>query len=181
MKYLSKRIQHFPVDLKQVSIHRADSSKGFTLVEVMVSMIMTITFLMVTMQILLSAALLRAKATEYNDAYNWIQEDFEQVLTKAKAYEMQAFPYSAQCNGRTLAQDFIADSSQGLGGGTQSLGTRSFGGSTFNLTREASNQGTIDPSRLLNINYSIAHPNGKVILELDTKVLIYADFNCPKS
>ena len=155
--------------------------EGFTLVEVLVSMIMTVTFVMVTMQVFLSAAFLRAKAAEFNDAYNWIQEDFEQVLTQAKSYEMNTLPFSTQCNAGTLASSFVSDSSVGLGGSIVTLGTKQFSGSSYQLIRTATNVGTLDPSRLVNVNYAVQSPTtSKVILDIDTKVLIYAAFNCPR-
>ena len=51
-------------------IQDQSQTQGFTLVEVMVSMIMTLTFVIVTMQLFVTAAFLRAKAVEFNDAYN---------------------------------------------------------------------------------------------------------------
>ncbi|NJN24317.1 MAG: prepilin-type cleavage/methylation domain-containing protein [Acaryochloridaceae cyanobacterium RL_2_7] len=141
---------------------------------------MTVTFVMVTMQIFLSAAFLRAKAAEFNDAYNWIQEDFEQVLTQAKSYEMGVAPFSGRCSTGTLASGFVNDAGAGLGGATVNLGTKDFGGGTYQLVRTATNVGTLDPTRLVNVNYLVRGANGgKVILNLDTKVLIYSAFNCP--
>ena len=155
-------------------------AKGFTLVEVLVSMIIAMAFLIVTMQIFVSAAYLRARANQFNDSYNWIQEDFEQVLTKAKSYEMQASPYSAQCNTGTLASGFIADANIGLDGANANLGTRQFGGKTFQLLRTASNIGTLDETRLVTVNYTLTDSvTGDTLLDIDTKVTIYAAFNCP--
>lgn len=159
-----------------------ETSAGFTLVEIIVSMVLTLIFLSVTMQIFISAAYLRAKANEYSDAHNWIQEDFEQILTKAKRYEMQAIPYSSHCGAGTLASSFITDDTEGLGGQTTQLGARNLGGQTLRLTRKATNVGTLDESRLLTVNYKITRSgSGETVVDIDTKVTIYAAFNCPSS
>ena len=160
------------------------SSRGFSLVEVLVSMMITTTFLMITLQLMLSAAVLRAKATEYNDAYNWIQEDFEQILTKAQSYEIQAQPFSTLCNptnaSNGLAANFVGDAEEGLGGASVNLGQRSFGGKTFSLRRIADYQNTLEPNRLISLKYVISNVDGnQTILELDTRVIVYSAFNCP--
>ena len=155
-------------------------STGFTLVEVIVGMMITLIFLTVTMQIFVSAAYLRAKAREYDEIYNWVQEDFEQILTKAKTYEMQTIPHSSFCATGQLASSFISDAAQGLGGNTADLGERTFGTRTMQLSRTASHTGTLDPSRLLDVTYQITQVGtGESILEIETKVAIYAAFNCP--
>ncbi|MGB7417382.1 MAG: prepilin-type cleavage/methylation domain-containing protein [Thermosynechococcaceae cyanobacterium] len=136
------------------------------------------------MNIMLTAAFLRAKAVEYNEVYNWIQEDFEQVLTKAKVYEMEAQPYSTLCaatnpaNG--LAASFITSTVGGLGGSSTSLGQRSFGEKTLSLTRTASYAESRAPKKLLTVNYAVL-PIGsnQTVFEIETKVVMYAAFNCP--
>ncbi|MCM1983073.1 PilW family protein [Lyngbya confervoides] len=175
----------FPRESPQAKVQIGPAgNQGFSLVEVMVSMIITLSFLMITLQIFLSAAYLRARSTEYNETYNWIQEDFEQVLTKAKAYQVQVKPYSSQCGAANpdngLAAGFIADSADGLGGSSATLGTRTYGGKNLELRRTASYNDTLDPNRLIKLQYAIVPPGGSPpVLELETKVVIYAAFNCP--
>ena len=157
---------------------------GFTLVEVMVSMIIVTTFLVVTMQIFLSAAVLRAKASEYNEAYNWIQEDYEKILTKAQTYEMHAQPYSTLCNplnpDHGLAASFVGHQTQGLGGASVNLDPRAFGGQTFSLVRTADYARTVEPNRLIALTYELVNVStNQTVLEMETKVMIYAAFNCP--
>ena len=169
-------LQQFPKTQDQ------PQTEGFTLVEVMVSMIMTLTFVIVTMQLFVTAAFLRAKAAEFNDAYNWIQEDFEQALTQARTYEINAVPFSTRCETGTLASEFINDPLNGLGGANVTLGTREFGGQRYELVRSATHLGTLDSTQLVAMKYQVQTPvQARVILDIDTQVLIYAALKCPKS
>ncbi len=161
-----------------------NSNQGFTLVEALVSMLLTATYLGITMNIMVAAAFLRAKATEYNEVYNWIQDDFEQVVSKAKSYESQALPYSTLCNptnfSNGLTANFIADNNNGLGGENINLGNRSYGTQTFSLSRSASPENNYDPNRLMKIKYTITDTGkNKKIIEIDTKVILSSGFNCP--
>lgn len=154
---------------------------GFTLVEVLVGMMISMIFLSITMQIFVAAAFLRAQSTKYNDAYNWVQEDFEQLLSKAQNYQLAASPYPAQCDAETpddgLAASFLQDVMEGE---TVNFGPRDFGGKSFMLTRMGDYSQTTSPDRLLNIRYSITPVNGGPdFFSLDTKVVLYAAFKCP--
>ena len=156
-------------------------TQGFTLVEVLVSMIITLTFLMVTLQIFMAAAYLRAKTVEYDTMYDWVQEDFEQILSKAKSYEREILPFSPRCHSNTLASSFITDRTNGLGGANSDLGSRVFHSQTYALQRTVTTSGT-DPSRLLNIHYDVTLADkNDTLLSIDTRVSIIAAFNCPMS
>jgi prepilin-type N-terminal cleavage/methylation domain-containing protein len=157
--------------------------RGFSLVEVLVALMVAMIFVTVTLQMFVSAAFLRAKGDQYDQAYNWIQEDHERVFVKANQYEASAVPASTLCaatnpdNG--LAAGFLNDSNLGLGGRTAVIGTRTFGGSTFTLTREADYVSSADPYKLLEINYTVTPSNGgPAIAQINTEVAIYAGFKC---
>ena len=175
----SRRSSSDPVD---ASSQR--QAEGFTLVEVLVGMMLSLIFMSISMHIFVSSAFLRSQSTKYNDAYNWVQEDFEQVLSKAQTFQLNATPYPSQCDATTanagLAASFLGDGTNGLGGTSVNLGQRTFGGATFVLTRTGDYNSTRDPYRLLNVNYTVTPVGGGAsILDLDTKVLIYSSFNCP--
>jgi Tfp pilus assembly protein PilV len=160
------------------------NGSGFTLTEVLVAMMLSMIFVMITMQMFVSAAFFRAKSSQYNFAYNWMQEDFEEVLNKANRYEMAATPYSSYCNASDasngLAAQFVNDASSGLGGNSVSLGTRNLGGIEYTMTRSGNYASTSDPQKLLQVSYSVAPAGGGArVAELDAEVLIYAGFRCP--
>ncbi len=160
------------------------SQRGFSLVEVLVALMTTMIFVTVTLQMFVSAAFLRSKGDQYDQAYNWIQEDHERVFAKANQYEASAVPASTLCaatnpnNG--LAASFLNDSTLGLGGKTAIIGTKTFGGNTFTLTREADYALSVDPYKLLEINYTVTPSNGgAAVAQINTEIAIYAGFKCP--
>jgi prepilin-type N-terminal cleavage/methylation domain-containing protein len=164
--------------------HSVVTDTGFTLTEVLVAMMLSMIFLSITMQLFVAAAFFRARSTQYNYAYNWMQEDFEEVLNKANQYEMAVTPYSTHCNATNasdgLAASFLNDTVSGLGGSSVSLGTRNLGGLSYTMTRTGSYTSTRDPQKLIQVSYTVRPTGGgEVVAELDTEVLIYAGFKCP--
>jgi prepilin-type N-terminal cleavage/methylation domain-containing protein len=159
-------------------------SKGFTLVEVMVALMVAAIFVAVTMQALVSAAFFRARAEQFDEAANWIQEDLEAVINRAGQYEMSAMPYSTRCvipptsavNG--VAAGFLSDAT-GLGGTSTALGPKSFGGKSFTLLRTATTA-TADPYRLLQLTYTVTpEEGGPAVATITTEVIPYAVLKCP--
>jgi len=57
--------------------------QGFTLVEVLVAILITTLFVGVAMQSMVIAAVFKARAKQYTEATNWIQEDLENVKIQA--------------------------------------------------------------------------------------------------
>lgn len=68
--------------------------QGFTLVEVLVSIIIVTIFVAVSMQAMVIAAVFKVRAKQYSEATTWIQEDMENVKYRA-----------AQVNYTTLKTD----------------------------------------------------------------------------
>ena len=159
------------------------SQRGFSLVEVLVALMTAMIFVTVTMQMFVSAAFLRSKGDQYDQAYNWIQEDHEKVFAMANQYEASAVPASALCGATNpangLAASFISDATLGLGGQTAVIGTRTFGGNSFTLTRTADYALSADPYKLLEINYTVTPASGgAAVAQINTEVAIYAGFKC---
>jgi prepilin-type N-terminal cleavage/methylation domain-containing protein len=161
-----------------------EPSRGFTLVEVMVALMVAAIFVTVTMQALVSAAFFRARAEQFDEAVNWIQEDLEAVINRAGQYEMSATPYSTRCvtsptpavNG--VAAGFLNDTT-GLGGTSATLGPRSVGGKSFTLLRTATTA-TADPYRLLQLTYTVTpEQGGPAVATITTEVIPYAVLKCP--
>jgi prepilin-type N-terminal cleavage/methylation domain-containing protein len=157
---------------------------GFSLVEVLVSLIILSIFIGLSMQAFMVAVILKARAEQKDEATNWVQEDLELVKYQAKEYEKNAYPYSAKCNATNttngLAASFLNDSVAGLGGASQTIGPKTFGGVPFVMTRTASYADSVDPFKLLQITYQVkSQTNGNNILTISTETIIDAALKCP--
>ena len=154
---------------------------GFTLIEAMVAMLVAAIFVSITMQALVTAAAFRSRATQYDEAVSWIQEDLEGVLEQAKLYEMNAYPYSSRC-GSLIASDGLAAGfmNDRLGSDIATLGSKSFGGETFKLTRVADYTASSDPFGLLQVTYYVEpEDGGEVVATVSTEIVPHAVLNCP--
>jgi prepilin-type N-terminal cleavage/methylation domain-containing protein len=155
------------------------SETGFTLAEVLISLLIVSIFVMVTLEALMLAAIFKTRAEQYDQAYTWIQEDLELVKFKASEYEKDAFP-PARCSATDpsngLAAGFLSD----IGGSPQVMGPRLLGGKNLILTRTAVYATSADPFKLLQINYAVTpQDGGTAIATLYTEVLPHAALKCP--
>jgi prepilin-type N-terminal cleavage/methylation domain-containing protein len=160
------------------------SRQGFTIIEVLVALMVAMIFITVTLQMFVAAAYFRSKGDQYNQAFNWIQEDYETVFNRASEYENNVEPASTLCaatnpaNG--LAANFVSDATRGLGGATTTIGPRTFSGRLFLLTRTGDYTNSANPYKLLKLNYTVTEANGgAAIANINTEVAIYAGFKCP--
>ncbi|WP_353931320.1 prepilin-type N-terminal cleavage/methylation domain-containing protein [Okeanomitos corallinicola TIOX110] len=77
---------------------------GFSLLEVLVSIIVVTFFTAAAMQMMVISATFKAKAKVYTTASNLIQEDLERIRNKASEYEFpQAIVTTADVNGLLIA------------------------------------------------------------------------------
>jgi prepilin-type N-terminal cleavage/methylation domain-containing protein len=175
--------------LRAILMHRAPATlsrsawkhppQGFSLVEVMVAIMIALIFVSITMQVLVSAAVFRMRADQFDGAVNWIQEDLETVIGKAGRYED-----STKCNAINsadgLAAGFINDTAQGLGGASATFGPKQIGDKSLVLTRNAAYLSSADPLRLVQLTYTVAPQGGSDILaSMKTEVVPYAVLRCP--
>ena len=157
--------------------------RGFTLLEVLVSMLIIVIFIGITMHLMVVASIFKARAEQYDRAVVWIQEDLEQAIAIAQQYEQNATPYSLRCNA-TIASSGLAagllNDPTGIGGTPKNFGTRVFGGTTFTMTRTADYANSFDPFKLLKLNYTVVPANGGMaIATISTEVIANAGFKCP--
>ena len=149
----------------------------------LVALLVAAIFIAVTMQTILAAAFFRARAEQFDDAVNWIQDDLETVIKSAGQYETDIFPraYSARCGASNPANGLPAGFIQsGLGGAVVTVGTKSFGGQTFLLKRTADYATASNPNLLLKVTYEVLPQNGgNAIATTTTEVLPYAVLRCP--
>lgn len=160
------------------------SLQGFSIVEVMVALMIAMIFLSVTLQVLVSAAVFRLRADQFDSAVNWIQEDLETVIGKAGRYEMNAVPYSTKCTAINLADGlaagFINDTTQGLDGTSSTFGPKQIGDKSLVLTRTADYLSSADPLRLVQLTYTVTpQGSGDIVASMKTEVVPYAVLRCP--
>ncbi|PSB35040.1 prepilin-type N-terminal cleavage/methylation domain-containing protein [Chlorogloea sp. CCALA 695] len=157
--------------------------KGFTLIEVLVSMLIIVMFLGIAMHLMVIASIFKARAEQYDRAVVWIQEDLEQTIFIAQGYEHDATPYSLKCNATVASSGLAAgllEDPHGIGGTPKNFGTKSIGGTTFTMTRTADYTNSFDPFKLLTLNYTVAPANGgAAIVTISTEVIANAVFKCP--
>ncbi len=158
--------------------------QGFSIIEVLVALMVAMIFITVTLQMFVAAAFFRSKGDQYNQAFNWIQEDYEMAFNRASAYEANVEPASAFCaatapaNG--LAANFLSDTAHGLGGTTVNVGPKTFGGKSFLLTRTGDYASSENPYKLLKLTYTVTPTDGGAeVAKINTEVAIYAGFKCP--
>ncbi|WP_009631635.1 type IV pilus modification PilV family protein [Synechocystis sp. PCC 7509] len=158
-------------------------SQGFTIIEVVVSMLIITIFLAIAMHLMVVAAIFKARADQYDRAIVWIQEDLEQAIAIAQQYEQNATPYSTKCSATVASNGLAAgllNDPTGIGGTPKNFGVRSFGSTSFTMTRTADYATSFDPFKLLRLNYSVTPANGgSAIATISTEVIANATFKCP--
>ncbi len=159
------------------------TQQGFTLIEVLVSMMIVVMFTAIGMNLIVIAAIFKARAEQYNRAVVWIQEDLEQTIAIAQKYEQSTTPYSTKCNATVASSGLAAgllNDPTGIGGTPKTFGPRSFGGTSFTMTRTADYANSFDSFKLLKINYTVAPASGgAAIATINTEVIANAVFKCP--
>jgi prepilin-type N-terminal cleavage/methylation domain-containing protein len=179
---LGSRLRHAPLS----KVGPRKQAAGFALIEVMVAIMVSSIFVAITMQAIVAAAFFRSRAEQFDEGVNWIQEDLESVIKRAGQYETDIFPraYSSRCNASSnsdgLPAGFMNDTVAGLGGAEVTVGTKAFGGKSFQLKRSANYERSSDPKLLLKVSYEVVpEGGGKAIATTTTEVLPYAVLKCP--
>jgi prepilin-type N-terminal cleavage/methylation domain-containing protein len=158
---------------------KGKQQSGFTLIEVLVSLLIVSSFVIVTMEALLLAAIFSSRAEQYDRSFIWIQEDLELVRFKASEYEKNAFP-STKCSATDPANGLAAGLLSDIGGSPKVMGPRFIGGKELILTRTAVYATAVNPYKLLKIDYVVTpQAGGSAIATLSTEVLPNAALKCP--
>lgn len=168
-------------------------SDGFTLIEVLAGMLISIIFVLITFQAIAIAALYRVRAQRESEALLWIQENFEDI----KFASIQQIPENPATPPPCNATDANSGFAQALAGKiTGDLNVtlpsvQSFGGNdvvllnkSYAATRTLSAYGDA-PFNILAVSYSITDPESTVASSLNneistfyTEVIPDAAFNC---
>lgn len=165
-------------------------TEGFTLFEVLISILIVSIFLAVAMQALLLATVFKVRAEQRNEAATWIQKDLEFVKNQAKEYEIDTFPYSNRCNATTSADGFAAGLLHSILGtpmspppsapSTTTSVSKTLGDKSFILTRSAIYDTPTYAYKLLQLTYNVTPADGgSPIATLSTEVIPDASLKCP--
>lgn len=163
-------------------------SQGFTLIEVMVSIILLTAFLSIGMTALATASLVKARANATTFAGNWIEEDLEQVRAQANLVTYT----SSRCNPSGTNLGFAYALQQNLNsvavarGGTYTMpGTDR----TYTLDRTVTVSSTA-PYEVLQLVYTVqasqssstpALNSNSTVTTMYTEVIPNAAFQCSRS
>lgn len=157
--------------------------QGFTIIEVLVSMLIIVMFIGIALHLMIVASVFKARAEQYDRAVVWIQEDLEQAIAIAQEYEQNIYPYSPKCNATVASAGLAAgllNDPTGIGGTPKNFGTRTFAGNSFTMTRTADYANSFDPFKILKLNYTVTPvKGGAAIATISTEVIANATFKCP--
>jgi len=116
--------------------------QGFTLVEVLVAILVATLFVTVTMNMMVAAAMLKARARQYTAGINALQEDSEQVKYKASTYEdtstTLSLPAAPSASSITVVPipgtGYANNETLRVGSDSTNYTISSISGNTFNIT-----------------------------------------------
>jgi len=169
------------------------SHKGFTLVEVLVSILIASLFVATAMQAMVVASLFKAKARQYAEAVTWIQEDLENVKHTAATLLRD----DTKCDPSTGSQEDgyahylrinLSDLSPSDSSINEHTATKTITGGTYILTRDGPevesairpNVKDSYPHNLMTLKYEVKPDGGgDAIATINTEVVPDAAFQCP--
>jgi hypothetical protein len=88
---------------QKIGVYFQPAPKGFSLVEVMAGILLTLTFTGVAMQALVTSTFLKVRAQEEGESATWIQENIEFIRHVADKLEYVDNLYRVDVRGRCLA------------------------------------------------------------------------------
>jgi prepilin-type N-terminal cleavage/methylation domain-containing protein len=149
---------------------------GFTLLEVLVSIALTCTFVCLAMQGMSVAAILQSRAIQSAEAANWIQSDLETLRLQTSTSQI---PFDPQlCHAQQSQQGFAQALLDRLTSNASPALRQSRTGQKFTLDRRL----LVEPSapfNILGVRYAVQPQNGsKSILNFYTEVIPDAAFTC---
>lgn len=166
--------------------------QGFTLVEVLVSILIATIFVATALQGMVIASLFKARAQEYTEATTWVQEDLESLRFSASQYVD-----SARCTATGPNNGYADGFSDQLHNISQPNGTRTGdassapdsdtttptklgrSGKTYTF-RRVSTPRNAAPYAVLTLNYTVTPTSGgSSVASLYTEVIPDGAFQCP--
>lgn len=177
--------------LSVLSQSSQNSSQGFTLMEVVVSILLLTTFMTVTMTTLVTASLVKIRANGLTSFTHWIEEDIEAVRDAARDPSPTSLPNSAKCNA-TAANDgyakvlqdrlptFARSGSQRVGSIFRTNGNEVRASQAYTLNRQTTIISTA-PFEVLRLTYTVTDPrNNSTVATTYTEVIPNEAFKCAR-
>lgn len=175
-------------------IHNTQSncSKGFTLVEVLVGLLVIVGFISIAMQAFVTATVFKVKGQELSEATTWIQEDLELIRYKANRLDYVVHtdptqstynPDGSACQGTSATTgyaDRLRDDMHGVDLDAPVVINKASasGNRPYTLTRNVILPNTA-PYNVLTLDYQVTSAEDTLILSRRTKVIPDASLACP--
>jgi prepilin-type N-terminal cleavage/methylation domain-containing protein len=149
-------------------------TRGFTLIEVLVGILLISTFLGTAMQAIVAATAFKVKAQELSEATAWIQQDQELVRYEASKIAVDTPRCSALSPNAGYAQALKDKLSAASVLKTSALGQR-----PYTLTRVATPV-NVQPYSALALDYTVTQQsNTAAIAQIHSEVIPDAFLSCP--
>jgi hypothetical protein len=167
---------------------RQATSEGFSMVEVLVGMLLALTFTVIAMQAIVMATSIKVRGQELSESTNWIQTDVESIKTLANQldYNTTTSKYTLTSS-RCLATSSSAGYAKNLqdqasvGASTTISKTSTLGGRGYNMRRITTISSTA-PYSVLKIEYGVYRASDTTfdspITKFYTEVIPGASFSC---
>lgn len=98
---------------RRLALERPTTEKGFTLVEVLVGILLILTFVGVSTQALVLSTVFKVRGQELSEATTWIQEDLENIRFEASRLNFDLATRTAQDQGIHGARCSSVDATSG--------------------------------------------------------------------
>jgi Tfp pilus assembly protein PilW len=164
--------------LKLIQSRHHMQNQGFTMVEVLVGLLLTVVFMGVSMQAMVSATAIRVRAQESSESANWVKADLTIITDQAKAlggYNSTAGTYSSldtsRCAATTASTGYAAllqstaDNNSDTTGADSTIGAEdtdpkrsSIGNREYTLRRRTSS--TASAPQVLRVQYDVYRGTG---------------------
>ena len=167
---------------------RKTLDRGFTTLEILISIIIALAFVSVAMQSFVLAMAMKVQAQEKQRANQLIQEDLERISELATLIRED---HDKKCNPASYAdgyaKELIDDIETNKPNGDPSLSVKLLkdssgneSGKTLTLNRdEISDTSSTAPYRTLKINYQVTDPDANVIAKRYVEVIPDVALRCP--
>lgn len=167
------------------------ATQGFSLVEVMMGMLITLGFLSVAMQTMVASTAIKVRSQDRGEATAWIQEDLETVRAAATSLDASGTTYTAdttRCSATTEATgyaDDLRDTIRGvnIASNSDANNTQTFSRNSalnnrpFTMTRVMS-ASTTAPYTTLSVTYTVRNSSNTILASSYGEVVPVAAMTC---
>jgi Tfp pilus assembly protein PilV len=167
---------------------RQATSQGFSMVEVLVGMLLALTFTVIAMQAIVMATSIKVHGQELSESTNWIQTDVESIKTLANQldYSTTTSKYtltSSRCLATTSSAGYAKNLQDQtlVGASTTILKTSVLGSRPYNM-RRVTTVTDVAPYSVLKIEYGVYRSSDTTftspITKFYTEIIPGAAFSC---